>query len=538
MSQRKLPDLWTGRLGQWRVQLVVRAFGGMLGLFVLGRMHTRSLVGFLNDYPPAVVFLAFSGLLLLVFGARLITLVLAALAGGHLLLVVLNGEGGRGLTQQAAEYPMFAVLPLFLGLAALLARVRETERRRWERTTDQLLVLVLRWSVLVTLFWVSFHKWNEDFFNPQMSCATLLQSYARNNWSGEWLALCAGKATPAAVVLVEGPVLIVLLVLLPRLGVMALTGVFLAVSLSNAIVVTLSVIVPSLAFLPASDGTVLRRNLWKLTAIWMAAVTVVLIISSSHYTGTRPWIQYALHQGFCTWVMVVCVVLQVSACRRVWRGLRREWVVKPALQVSQRPGKWAGMQSRPPSRPWRWLRYLTGLESRGLIGQDWRGRVVVGLVAGMWILNGLSPYLGWKFNYSYAMLSNLRVDDARWNHLVMPRWIRLTEHDGLIHVRRVESTFPSDSARKRYESGRSRETKPLRAAVFSPNTLHDRLDALRKLPGPIGLEIALEWRGEAMEFWGVVGDEAFERFVNSLPRRGPWWRQDELPASGQQPCKH
>lgn len=46
--------------------------------------------------------------------------------------------------------------------------------------------------------------------------------------------------------------------------------------------------------------------------------------------------------------------------------------------------------------------------------------MVVFLTACFWLLNGFAPYLSLKFNYSFAMLSNLRVDDARWNHLVIP----------------------------------------------------------------------------------------------------------------------
>ncbi len=512
INRQEMPDLWTGRLEQWRVQLVARAFGGMLILFFMGRLHTRSLAQFFDDYPPAVVFLSLCGFLLLVFGARRLTLSVTALAGWHFLLVVLNGEGGRGLTQQAAEYPLFALLPLFFCLVTLLARARESNGRRLARETDHLLVLALRWTVLVTLFLVSFHKWNSDFLNQQLSCATLLQGYAQSNWSGEWLALCAGKATPAAVVLVEGPVLIALLVLLPRLGIMAVTSVFLAISLSNAIVVTLSVIVPSLAFLPAADGVVLRRYLWKWTALWLAVTGVVLTVSHAHYTGDRPWIQYALHQGFCAGTLIFCAALQVSACLRV--------------------RQWKGASGR------RIVRCLTGQESGGLIGGGWRGRVVAGVVAGVWLLNGLAPYLGWKFNYSYAMLSNLRVDDVRWNHCVMPRWVRLTAHDGFIHVKRVELTFPSEAVRQRYLRGRKGGDRPLRVALIAPNSVHDRLDVLRQQAGPVGLEIALEWKGKPLEFWGVVGDEAFERFVESLPERGPWWWQDELVASGPQPCKH
>ena len=56
---------------------------------------------------------------------------------------------------------------------------------------------------------------------------------------------------------------------------------------------------------------------------------------------------------------------------------------------------------------------------------DWRsgrtsGRRRIHSFAG--ISNGMSPYLGLKYRLNFAMLSNLRVDEARWNSLLIQLW--------------------------------------------------------------------------------------------------------------------
>jgi hypothetical protein len=67
-----------------------------------------------------------------------------------------------------------------------------------------------------------------------------------------------------------------------------------------------------------------------------------------------------------------------------------------------------------------------------------RGLTVIGLVAFLFLLNGIGPYLGLKTEFSLAMFSNLRHDP--WRHLLIPaRWrpfnlasyVRIEDIDGL-----------------------------------------------------------------------------------------------------------
>ena len=52
------------------------------------------------------------------------------------------------------------------------------------------------------------------------------------------------------------------------------------------------------------------------------------------------------------------------------------------------------------------------------------------------ILNGLSPYLGYKTQGSFTMFSNLRTEHGHWNHLLMPRSMRVIDQyqDRLVRI--------------------------------------------------------------------------------------------------------
>ncbi|MEZ4460712.1 MAG: hypothetical protein R3E66_13485 [bacterium] len=74
---------------------------------------------------------------------------------------------------------------------------------------------------------------------------------------------------------------------------------------------------------------------------------------------------------------------------------------------------------------------------------SWTPRVLVGL----FFLNGLTPYVGIQFQHAGAMLSNLRIDDGCWNHMVVPEAMRLTED----YVRIDEGWFKEPGYVEEYE---------------------------------------------------------------------------------------
>ncbi len=58
------------------------------------------------------------------------------------------------------------------------------------------------------------------------------------------------------------------------------------------------------------------------------------------------------------------------------------------------------------------------------------------------VINGLCPYVGYKTQGSFTMFSNLATEAGRWNHLLMPNWLRVVNdyQDRLVAV--VDTSDP------------------------------------------------------------------------------------------------
>jgi hypothetical protein len=55
--------------------------------------------------------------------------------------------------------------------------------------------------------------------------------------------------------------------------------------------------------------------------------------------------------------------------------------------------------------------------------------------------NGICPYLGLKTETSFAMFSNLRTENGYWNHLILPEWMKIAHYqDDLVTI--VFSSHP------------------------------------------------------------------------------------------------
>jgi len=55
-----------------------------------------------------------------------------------------------------------------------------------------------------------------------------------------------------------------------------------------------------------------------------------------------------------------------------------------------------------------------------------RGRMRAAMLPAMVVLIGAGPYLGGQTAPAFSMFSNLRTDTDGWNHLLVPRWSKLT----------------------------------------------------------------------------------------------------------------
>lgn len=77
----------------------------------------------------------------------------------------------------------------------------------------------------------------------------------------------------------------------------------------------------------------------------------------------------------------------------------------------------------------------------------------------LFVANASTPYLGVQFHHAGAMLSNLRIDEGCWNHLLVPESVRLS--DPYI---RVEAPEASEEVRTEFEAALWHEAS-LRSAV-------------------------------------------------------------------------
>jgi hypothetical protein len=144
-----------------------------------------------------------------------------------------------------------------------------------------------------------------------------------------------------------------------------------------------------------------------------------------------------------------------AAARPAVFALAAVVLVLPAAlaAVSGRPdAEWVQLSNR--AGRWLWLSYWLALGGwlalcvAGARGErapaDAAARAIPAWRRPLWWLapalvfaNGLCPYLGLKTEHSYAMFSNLRTEGAEWNHLLVPRWLRVFDfQDEPLRVRR------------------------------------------------------------------------------------------------------
>lgn len=459
-----------------------------------------TLLSVIRVHPPGIDLAIIAGpyyaiagaaLLLTLFGARLALLIAGAAAWIWLQIYILRGHDSH-YDFVADEHLLFVLVPTLASLATIVAllehRHADPATRADAITRAQL--WQLRLCTVATLGFAALHKLNTDFLAPRTSCASLLADRLATTWGLPASPLAPlGSLGPTALVLAEA-LAPALLLLSPRLG--ALWLIALATGLGhvgpypfNALLAALA-----LAFLPTPGTTHWPRyaaRTWP--ALGLAAIAVIAV-SANLFTPARGFWPYALFE-----LVLVLVV----------------WLVLGAAPTTPRVSWW---RPKLPSRPW----LPGGLAQRSLC-------ILAALAL---TLTGLSPYLGLKFRLSFAMLSNLRVDDDRWNSIIVPRALYLPDSDPFVHVLAVRSAAAGD-----YRPARG-DRDALRPRTYSPQAFRRRYDAAaaRWLP----LLIELRYRGVDHRFTDLRFDRHLRKLVAGLPRDP--LIQDELSASRPQTCTH
>ncbi len=345
----------------------------------------------------------------------------------------------------------------FLFLCALSAAFCVAAARRGERHAAEGLPYVVRRLTVMTYAIAGFHKLNRDFLDPTVSCASGgLRILAENwrlplidrmsNWAGfPLLFVCAELG------------LVVLWLVRPGFGLVLALLVHLPLTIIFAPAFAFTMATGWVMLLTDADLRHLGRTLRK-HRVAIASVGLALAALSISRYGAERWRLEAdwIVKEAVLWVALVAVVAA--------------WSVPRASGVFEWRGAW-----------------------REAAGRGIKGWTVA--ACGVWLLNGVTPYLGLQFQHAGAMLSNLRIDSGCWNSLVVPEAVR--RRDPYVRLESVDYPDPERRA-------------AIAARLWNPNALwHARRAYCRE-------------RGGVQPALVVSGSYAGRRFsVVDLCRRWP-----------------
>lgn len=320
---------------------------------------------------------------------------------------------------------------IFVGVmdvAILLIALTHWFQHRFSRYTGgellQVLAPVIRWSVLVMYTFAALAKLNSDFFKPELSAAVSLYGELSEKLGG-----ILPQETWGFHLVIWGTAM--LECSLPILLVLRKTrwvGIALAFSFHFAMGVS--------GFIPFSGFAVaflylflpedvparfleLRSNMPWLDKSCLAIVRI-LRSPATPIALCLAWFVIACTRSFA-WLPPDQVRMAVI---RVGQLLFAMYYAGAALLVLRMYGRSLYDPSdRPPAASLK-------LASIGL--------AIVPLVV---ILNALCPYLGLKTESSFTMYSNLQTEGNQWNHLLIPKAIKVFHwQDDLVSI--IDSTYP------------------------------------------------------------------------------------------------
>jgi hypothetical protein len=365
--------------------------------------------------------------------------------------------------QVAEEYLPLVVLPLAGSLLAT-ALICGPGRKRsdLQRRMDEVQVSLFRVTLLCFMFWAAFHKLNTDFFDPQTSCSFLpfSTSITQLLQANELVA----QLIPFAGFLGEAGVSLLLLVY-PRVGIPFTLLVMGTIGRNGPLPICSMVLVTSLSFLRRGDAAIMLEG-WR--EHWRPSATVLALLlaaSALFYTSGRHWLEHLLFHLTIGAILFSFVHVLVEQTREAWGDGDR-------LTLRIRAFLTPDFRTDPVLPSVRWARAV----------------LVCIVLAGM--VSGFSPYLGLKFRLSSTMFANLRVDDDRWNSIIIPRWFYLREHDPYIHVTRASVVLPSGEEK-------FNERQVLSEGLFTRTEMRRRL-AYMKRKG-IEADLQLSYAGVSRE---------------------------------------
>jgi hypothetical protein len=315
-------------------------------------------------------------------------------------------------------------------LIVLLPALRSLRRGDELETTCEAALGPVRIQIILVYAWATFHKLNTGFFDPDLSCG--VDHYTRLADSlgflpgGPWTRMPAIIGTLA----IEAALPLLIAFRSTRWAALPIGWAFHLVlgwngywDFSSVAFAYYATCLPSWAF-AGYDLARARHG-------WFAAATSAL----ARIGRSRLFLPVAMTALVAclgvTWLLDAGgphTALAVNrAGRFVWLTL---WLaLGAALATSLLAGHALRTASPEPAFPW------------------WR-RPALWIAPAIVLTNGFSPYLGLKTESSFAMFSNLRVEGSSWNHVLMPRGLRVFDYaDEVVRLRRSSDPYLENLAR-------------------------------------------------------------------------------------------
>lgn len=496
------------QVGQWRTNLIWRLFGLMIvNLSILRFGQTYSHWHLISTKPLSHHLLLLSGIALMMGGARLITLIAATVGMSWSVIPICLGIGQH--SQVADEYIVFIVLPMMGAvLTALYAyhpsfKSSSLEQSDHRAIVDEAHMGMFRISIIVAMTFACLHKVNADFMNPDCSCGPILARYLNRDWNINFPDFLTNP-TPVTVLVGEG-LIPVMLFLYPRLGILITICVIGPIGHIGPVTFTMTVVLTSFSFFRHEDGEIILRNIKKYLYIYLPLFVLLIKFSLELFQGRKPWTKFMLFEWILTSGLFCILILAGSFIRRCLKERNRNCLRE----------------------------LIPNIKLKLLFTKNKIFRTALIIFCLLSIVNGLSPYLGLKYRLSYAMLSNLRADDTRWNSYIFPRWLSLRKNDAYIHVTKVSLSY--EDRMKVYDSlGSSWSDYRMSEGLMAPWSFKRRLK--RHMRHDIQMDLALEYNGKKMEFKDATRHKGIEKWMNSLPDHKLF--QSFLSLNGPQRCIH
>jgi hypothetical protein len=518
------------RVGDGRVVLVWLLFAWAVLQQHLLLYGAGPLSSYFDRASPLHIALGGCALLLVVFGPRPILFLATALVAASLQWRTVAGTDSR-LSFPAAELPILVALPLGSLLLCLVVGGRD----RKEDLTRALL-WCYRLVLLSSVGFATLHKINTDFFDSPLSCSTIL-SQTLPQWWHTPAAFPALLVDPIDVVLSEAAMALLLLLYWP-LGMLFTVGFTTGLAMVGPTVFTAVVVSATPAFLrDAGSARYFALRGKKLYLLAAGTLAILLLVPAAyHGPAARPWPQFALY-------LMVALYLSLAALGALFDDLHR-WLDtrrRARRRREKSPGR-AAPEPPPEATPSTLAQAQADARNESATSaqrEPLGGSVATGLdlpsgrafravLAGMALVlavNGLSPYLGLKHHFSFAMLSNLRADDLRWNSMAVPSWVRVHDRDPFVHVDEARILVPPDD--------QSDHSSFLFSAGFAPYAFEERVKA--HLQHGHGLTMVTRYRGQEYRFDDATTLAELAPLLERLPASRLW---PELQALGPQPCVH